>query len=417
MKVLATAYACEPGLGSEAGIGWNWTRQIARRHELVLITRENNVEAIERAAAAEGLDLTVVGHDLPYWMRFWKRKSRGAVAYFYLWQRSLAKVAQRLDTQHDFDLVQHLTFASSWVPSGLAATGKPFVWGPVGQHPRVPDEYLKDARSRRSEHLKALVRRTLLRFDGALRRTLHGADVILSLGREFGDQVPLQYRHKVMPMLACGTVERAPELGAVKPRTRARGEPLEVLFSGRLIDLKGPGLAMAAFAQLRAEVPARMTFLGDGPRRADLEQQARELGITDDVELTGNLPHAEALERMHAAHVFLFPSFEGAGMVVPEAMIAGNPVVCLDFGGPGDMTGAERGIAVPLGATVAETVANLADALLTLGHDEGRRLELAQNALRWARSETTWEAKGERLAEIYARALGDELAARTEEAA
>ena len=70
MKVLATAYACEPGLGSEAGIGWNWTRQIARRHELVLITRENNVEAIERAAAAEGLDLTVVGHDLPYWMRF-----------------------------------------------------------------------------------------------------------------------------------------------------------------------------------------------------------------------------------------------------------------------------------------------------------------------------------------------------------
>lgn len=67
LRVLASAYACEPGLGSEAGIGWNWVRQIARRHDCWLITRANNVAAIEARAAAEGLDsLRVVGFDLPY---------------------------------------------------------------------------------------------------------------------------------------------------------------------------------------------------------------------------------------------------------------------------------------------------------------------------------------------------------------
>jgi glycosyltransferase involved in cell wall biosynthesis len=400
MKVLATAYACEPGQGSEAGIGWNWARQIARRHELVLITRENNVDAIERAARAEGLGLTVVGYDLPRWARCWKRGGRGAVAYFYLWQRSLARLARRLDRQHDFDVVQHLTFASSWIPSGLATLGKPFVWGPVGQHPAVPSRFMQpgDLRGRLAERAKAAVRSTLLTCDPALGRTLEAADVILSLGREFSDRVPARWRAKVEPMLACGT--QPSEM--VTPRTLGGG-PFEVLFAGRLIELKGVRLALEAFAELHAQVPARLTLLGEGPLRGALETRARELGIADDVVLRGNLPHAEALRVMHSAHVFLFPSFEGAGMVVPEAMAAGNPVVCLDFGGPGEMVGDERGIAVALQATPEDTARALAGALLDLARDEQRRLGFAQRALEWARRETSWEAKGARLEDIYAR--------------
>ncbi len=150
MKVLLSAYACEPGVGSEGGIGWNWTRQVALRNPCVLITRKNNVQAIRAAAEREGLDnLRVVGFDLPYWMRFWKRKGRGALAYFYLWQLSQIPLARRLDREHDFDLVQHLTFASSWIPSGLAFVGKPFLWGPVGQHPRIPQAFVDGAESRR----------------------------------------------------------------------------------------------------------------------------------------------------------------------------------------------------------------------------------------------------------------------------
>ena len=47
MKLLISAYACEPGLGSEPGAGWNCVRQAARFHEVWVLTRENNREPIE----------------------------------------------------------------------------------------------------------------------------------------------------------------------------------------------------------------------------------------------------------------------------------------------------------------------------------------------------------------------------------
>ena len=42
MKVLMSAYACEPGKGSEPAVGWNWALQAARRHEVWVLTRGNN---------------------------------------------------------------------------------------------------------------------------------------------------------------------------------------------------------------------------------------------------------------------------------------------------------------------------------------------------------------------------------------
>ena len=47
-RVLISAYACEPGKGSEPGVGWNWVKQISRFYETFVITRSNNKEAIEK---------------------------------------------------------------------------------------------------------------------------------------------------------------------------------------------------------------------------------------------------------------------------------------------------------------------------------------------------------------------------------
>jgi len=404
LRVLASAYACEPDLGSEAGIGWNWARQIARRHDCWLITRANNVAAIEARAAAEGLDsLRVVGFDLPSWMRCWKRKSRGAVAYFYLWQRALASVARRLEREVGFDVLHHLTFASSWIPSGLAELERPFVWGPVGQHPRIPDRFLPRAavRARAAEWAKTAVRGGLSAGDPAVRRTLERADRILSLSRVFGDRVARRHRCKLEPMLAAG-VEPRP----LPPDRFERDEALRVLYAGRLVDLKGVRLALEAFALLARRSPAATFELcGSGPLAASLAARARALGLERRVRLLGHLAHDQTLARMEEADVFLFPSFEGAGMVVPEAMAAGCPVVCLDFGGPGEMTGTERGLRVPLEDTPAATARGLGEALVRLDEDEGERRALAHGARAWALAVAAWDAKGERLAGIYARAI------------
>ena len=85
LKVLISAYACEPGKGSEPADGWNWSLQMRQYHDVWVLTRQNNRDPIERAGA-EGAGIHWVYLDLPRWLRFWKRGGRRVVLYYYLWQ-------------------------------------------------------------------------------------------------------------------------------------------------------------------------------------------------------------------------------------------------------------------------------------------------------------------------------------------
>ncbi|MCZ8285192.1 MAG: hypothetical protein O9353_07010, partial [Bacteroidia bacterium] len=91
--ILASAYAVNPYKGSEDGMGWNFIYQIARFHKVIAVTRENNRPHIENFMK-ENPDflydnITFLYFDLPYWARFWKKGGKGALLYFYLWQRLL----------------------------------------------------------------------------------------------------------------------------------------------------------------------------------------------------------------------------------------------------------------------------------------------------------------------------------------
>lgn len=403
-RVLASAYACDPGQGSEPGIGWNWARQIARRHQLTLLTRVNNVDAVRSAARAEGLPMEVLGHDLPPTLRAWKRGSRGAMAYAYLWQRSLVRRARLvMAARAPFDVAHHLTFASGWMPSGLAELGLPFVFGPVGEHPRLARGHMGPGSvgAWLAEGAKAAVKGGLARRDPAVRRTWDAAGVILSLGDTFERRLPARLADRLEPMLACGIDGDT----VTPPRQRGANAPLRVAFAGRLVDLKGVLIALRAFALARRRAPMTLELIGDGRRRADVARLARQLGVAADVRLRGRLPHRETLAALRQQHVFLFPSFEGGGMVVPEAMAAGLAVVCLDTGGPGAMVRAGAGIACAPEPDVEGTAAVLAAALLRLEGDEALRTELALRGQGWAAREATWDAKGARLDGIYGRAI------------
>ena len=400
LRVLATAYACEPGAGSEGGIGWNWVREIAQQHELTLITRENNVDAVRLAADQSNLRLRVVGFDLPVSLRFWKRGSRGALTYFALWQRGLIALAKELHAERRFDVTHHLTFASSWIGSGLSRVDAPFVWGPVGHHDPIPLRFQRAGNviGIIGERAKGEVRRLLPSLDPLARETRERADLILSLGGDLPGHLSGQATDRVIPMLACGV-----DAPAASTLTLARKSPaLEILFAGRLVDLKGPDLAIDAFAMIAGAHPgARLKLIGDGPRRSHLQDQVRSLGLTDRVSFLGQQSHDRTLQEMAAAHIFFFPSFEGAGMVVVEALAHACPVVCLDLGGPGRMVAGERGIAVPAEGDRSKAVRGLGQALDFLAQDEMHRANLAQNGRDWALREATWSAKGKRLNEFY----------------
>ena len=116
------------------------------------------------------------------------------------------------------------------------------------------------------------------------------------------------------------------------------GGPL-VLFVGRLQPLKGPDVALTAFAQLAADLPtARLLFVG-GPSGPQGEAEAARLraeaaGLGGRVLFRSPVPHRDLPAYYRAADILVVPSrSESFGLVAAEAQACGLPVVAAAVGG------------------------------------------------------------------------------------
>lgn len=127
------------------------------------------------------------------------------------------------------------------------------------------------------------------------------------------------------------------------------GSPL-VVSVGRLSQVKGWDLVLAAFARLLAERPgARLCFVGDGEDRASLEAAARDLGVAGQVSITGFLPPSGVSLHVNAADVVVVGSRrEGWSVAMLEALGCGKPLVTTDVSGARALVHAGRnGFVVP----------------------------------------------------------------------
>lgn len=403
MKVLISAYACEPEKGSEPGVGWNWARQVSRFHEVWVITRASNREAIERALAREALpNVHWAYFDLPRWARFWKKGRRGVHAYYYLWQLGAYVVARKLHREVRFDLAHHVTFVNYWMPSFLALLPVPFVWGPVGGAESAPHAFRRrlSLRGKLQETLRDLAR-TLGELDSFVRLTARRAALGLATTKETAARLRALGCRKVSVLSEAGLpLEEIVRLGAFPVRESA---PFRLVSVGNLLHWKGFELGLQAFAKIQLLFPASEYWIvGAGPEEKRLRKLAGDLGVGEKVTFFGRLPRAQALEKLVRCDVLVHPSLhDSGGWVCLEAMAAGHPVVCLDLGGPGLQVTDETGIKVPA-VSPDQAVTALAEALSRLAADPALRLRLGGAARQRVMVCFDWDGKGKYMAEIYA---------------
>jgi glycosyltransferase involved in cell wall biosynthesis len=328
MKVLISAYACEPERGSEPGCGWNWSCAAARRHDVWVLTRANNRPRIEVALEAmPQRRLHFVYLDLPIWARFWKRGGLGVRVYYLLWQIAAARAARRLHKAHEFDVVHHLTFANMWLPALVCMTRAPFVLGPIagGQRVPLPLYGALGVRGMMAE-LLLLALRGLNRANPLVRIGWARAVLILANNDETLRALPRKHRKKTV-LRPNATVERA--IPSRPPP--ADGGPL-ALYAGRLNRFKGISIVIEA---LRLIPTWRLVVAGDGPDRRRLERLARRNGLNGRVTFAGWLTQERLWEQVASARALVLPSLkEGASFVAAEAQALGVPVVAFDRGGP-----------------------------------------------------------------------------------
>ncbi len=327
--------------------------QAARHgHDVHVITRANNGRQIEEKLRNDPVPgLSFHYFDLPTPFRRWKKRTGyyGLLAYYYLWQLSSSRVAQRLHGRYHFDLTHNVTFVMDWMPSGVAQIGVPFIWGPVGGTTNVLRGRMRQfvpPTARRYEAVRRTMQIALKWGDPLVAITRRRASVILTFTREAVRGIPRKHRHKARPIVHIGVTPSEVPQALHIPGT---AEIITVVTGSRLVHWKGFDLLIEGFARyVRSGQKGRLLITGDGPFRPQLEAMIESLAIEEHVELLGHLPsRADVLDIVKRADLYALPTLrDGPPVAILEAMSLGRPILCLDRGSTSELVPGTAGFKI-----------------------------------------------------------------------
>ncbi|MEN3276928.1 MAG: teichuronic acid biosynthesis glycosyltransferase TuaC, partial [Massilia sp.] len=236
-------------------------------------------------------------------------------------QAAKPAIARLIDEGYDFDLID----AHYFYPDGVAAAmlgryfNKPLVITARGSDITLFPQY-------------ALPRRMIL---WAAKR----ADAIITVCNALRDEV-----------VAMGidadrvvSLRNGVDLELFRPLERSPNDLFTLLAVGHLVPVKAQDLIIGALPLLPG---VRLVLAGDGPDRAKLEAQARDLKVSDRVTFLGAVPQAQLRSHYSAADALVLASSrEGWANVLLESMACGTPVVASRvYGTPEVVAAPEAGV-------------------------------------------------------------------------
>lgn len=391
-KLLLVAYQCGPGMGSVSQIGWEWYSRLSRVQAVTLVTHSRNRAALEAAGAP--LPGSAILYIDTEWFagplyrlacRLFPRSEHSvcllsSLDYFLFDFLAWRQLRNRMKQGAHWSILHRVTPVTLAAPTWLGHLGLPTVIGPLNSGLRDPqgfDSVMQD------EHTWLLKVRALPRLvDSALGSTRRAARILIATHATLQAVAP-DDRSRCRMMLENG-VDLTHFVPSPWPEAPGKQSPLRILFVGRLVPVKCPGLLLKAVAIMHARgMPVHLSIVGDGPLHRELKAQANALQIGAVVDFLGQLPMDAVAAQMQACHVFCLPSVrESGGAVLLEAMASARPVIALNYGGPSEIINHESGVLLPLRgpeqvvSQLVSTLSSIYSAPLRWRHkgEAGRRL-------------------------------------------
>ena len=356
MKLLFCNYEYPPLGGGGGIVVASLARQLARRHEVTVLTSR----AMD--LPAESVDGGVRVVRVPVFFRRELAVANFPSMFAYLptgFARGL-----RLARRNAFDVVNtHFVVPTGPLGHALARTFHlPNVLSVHGGD-------LFDPSKRSSPHRHAPLR-------AAVRWMLRAADEVIGQSRDTVRHVTDLYGvQRSVGLIPLG-IERPPPAPYASRATFGIPEDAFVLATvGRLVARKATSQLVDVVAA--SSIPhAHLLIVGDGPDRAAIAQRAAERGIADRVHLLGQVSDEQKHAALAVSDAFVTTSqHEGFGLVFLEAMAFGLPIVCYDRGGQTDfLKSGETGHVATLNDEAA-----FAAALIELSKDRERRERLGRH--------------------------------------
>lgn len=398
LKIFVSAYACEPGLGSEIGVGWHWVLEMSKHFELWVLTRESNRGTIEPwiAEHPEFSSIHFLYFDLPKWARFWKKGMRGVRTYYNIWQYCTNRIVKRTMRENGIKIFHHLTYGNALWKVSSYGQKQFFVWGPVGGLETIPAEY-SNHYARKSRLIEWVRRATIkmLPINFGFKRRCRNADIILCKTEITRDLIPAKQRNKAV-LFTDVAVEKQPTVANADSKDNCA---IEFITVGRLDAWRGFDLVIEAFAQTaKVNDNVHLTIVGKGSDKERLQQLAKRLEIAEKITFAGKVSMEEYYKLLASADVVVNASLkEGAVTVSFDTMAMGKPLICLDTTGYTRYFSNEYAVVIPRTGR-EEVIANLAAAMERLT-DADERKTIGEKA-RNAGAQFTWKARGEEFKEL-----------------
>lgn len=412
LKALLIIEQCNPDWPSVPLVGYNFFKEISRLVDATLVTHERNREALEKRPDHQDIVYMSEGElNKKYYGVVESLTTKGRInwpLYHALSYPIYAEFNQNVYQQFkdpilrgDYDIVHALTPMMPRYPVQTikACQKTPFLLGPVNGGLPFPSGFKETAKK---EFAGLNFLRELGRFfiPGYV-ETYKKADRIL-----IGSSYTLNML-KDLFALPDEKLELFYENGLPKdflsaPKEPSSGNPIHLLFVGRLVPYKCADVVIEAISQLDRDTQNRvkLTIVGDGSEKSPLEQRVQELGLGERVNFAGWVNQQETLDYYRRSDIFCFPSIrEFGGAVVLEAMACGLPCIVVNNGGIGEYVTEETGFKIdPVSRDYL--IQEFARKLKILIENEELRASMSKNAVERAR-EFEWERKAQKIVEIY----------------
>jgi glycosyltransferase involved in cell wall biosynthesis len=316
MKILFCNYEYPPLGGGGGVVNAQLAEELAKRHEVSVLTSQ--ALGLPEQATVNGVEVLRA----PVWGR--KEAAAASMLSMFSYLPVGAKLGRSLLEKRRFDVI-NTHFVVPTGPLGAYLAGRAGIPNVLTVH----GGDLYDPSKASSPH-RHLVLRMLIR------RLLKGADAVVGQSKNTVENVHKYY----VDDLDCELIP----LGIVRPQKPVDGRgALGFGDDDKILVTVGRLVARKAVSQLidmvaRIDDPAlRLVIIGDGPKKPELEAQAGRLGVADRIRFAGFVEEQEKVDLLSAADLYVSTSqHEGFGLVFLEAMAAGLPVVCYDFGGQSD---------------------------------------------------------------------------------
>lgn len=400
MNILYIAYSCSPYGGSEEAIGWNIPLAMSKDHNVFVVTKIEQKEAIDDYCSKNQVNIKFTYVDIK---KVYKKIFKGALysGRLNVWLKASYDIVKKICDTNDIDIIHQIN------PVEFRSVGEyykfnnvKYVAGPLGGGEYIPsqlnkylsikDKFIEFVRLKQNQKAIRRYKKSNLfsRIDCVMFANSETENYLVNNGIDIKNSII------------------ATEVGIKEDSIDYLQEIKNIdetvfISVGRLVYRKGHKLLLDAFSRLEPSLSYKLYIVGGGPELDSLVDYANKKGLGDKVIFCGKIPYANISEEYKKADVFVLPSLrETTGTVVMEALAHGLPIVAAKAYGAKTILDEETGYLYDIDGDKDEIVEALKRQLEVCIKDKAllmtkskRCVELVQN--------NTWKTKKEFYETIY----------------